>query len=323
MLGIQPTLANRLRDSDLRILVTGASGWLGQAALELLVQALGPTWNRRVLAFGSSDRIITLRGDTQVRQQQLAMLPTLSHQPSLLLHFAYLTREKVVNMPAEEYVATNRAISRMVAESSATVGVERAFVTSSGAVHAALTAPDDPDPSLLYGKLKLEDESLFRDFSMAAPERRVFLARLFNLSGPYINKLNSYALASFIQQARHGSIEIRAMRPVVRSYTSVSNLLGAAFGELLANDSESFNCVETAGDHEVEMVELAQAVRAVVAPHATIERPTLTEEPVDRYVGDGSHYRRLLGTHGVVEHPLSRQIADTADYLKTLKPAEL
>lgn len=317
---LPPTLAKRLRDSDWRVLVTGASGWLGQAALELLVQALGSSLDKRVIAFGSSERTLSLRDGTEVRQRPLAMLPKLPHQPSLLLHFAYLTREKATNMPPEMYVATNRAISQLVAEGSASAGVERAFVTSSGAVQAALAAPDDPYPSLLYGKLKLEDESLFRDFALAAPGRRVFLARLFNLSGPYINKLDSYALASFIQQARHGSIEIRAPHPVVRSYTSASNLLGAAFGELLANTGESFTCVETAGDHEVEMGELAQAVRDVVAPHAAIERPTLTAEPVDRYVGDGSHYRRVLETHGVVEHPLSRQIADTADYLKTLKP---
>ena len=318
-LSLPPALAKRLRDSDWRVLVTGASGWLGQAALELLVHAIGPTWDERVLAFGSSERTLTLRDGTEVRQQPLAMLLRLPRQPSLLLHFAYLTREKTASMPSKMYVATNRAISRMVAKDSAACGVERVFVTSSGAVHAALAAPDDPDPSLLYGKLKLEDESFFRDFAMAAPERRVFLARLFNLSGPYINKLDSYALASFIQQARHGSIEIRARHPVVRSYTSASNLLGTAFGELLVDAGESFTCVETAGDHEVELGELAQAVRDVSAPHATIERPTLTAEPVDRYVGDGSHYRRLLATHGVVEHPLSRQITDTADYLKTLK----
>lgn len=319
-LSLPPALAKRLRDSDWRVLVTGASGWLGQAAFELLIQSFGPSWDKRVLAFGSRERTLTLRDGTEVRQQPLTMLPTLPRQPSLLLHFAYLTREKTADMLPEMYVATNRAISRLVVDASATAGVERAFVTSSGAVHAALARPEDPDPSLLYGKLKLEDEALFRDFAVTAPERRVFFARLFNLSGPYINKLDSYALSSFIQQAHQGHIKVRADHPVVRSYTSVSNLLDTALAELLADAGRSFTCVETAGDHDVEMGDLAEAVRDLVAPHATIQRPAVAPEPVDRYVGDGLHYRQLLATHGIVEHPLSRQITDTADYLKTIKP---
>lgn len=317
---LPPALAARLRGSHWRVLVTGASGWLGQAALELLVQALGPAWEARVLAFGSSRRTFSLRDGTEVRQQPLSELAASPQLPSLLLHFAYLTREKAASMSPEAYVATNRAISRQVAEGGAAVGVERAFITSSGAVHAATMAPDDPDPALLYGKLKLEEEALFRGFALAAPHRRVFLARLFNLSGPYINKLDSYALASFITQARKGRIEIHACHPVIRSYTSASNLLGLAFGQLLADASEQFVQVETAGDREVEMSELAEAVRSVVAPHASITRPELAVGPIDRYVGSGSHYRRLLAEHGVVEHPLAKQITETAEYLAALEP---
>lgn len=312
---LPPALAERLRASRWRILVTGASGWLGQAALELLADAMRGDWRERVHAFGSSARDWTLRDGTAVRQQALTELPALPHAPSLLLHFAYLTREKALAMPTQDYIATNRQLSHLATEGGAAVGVERAFATSSGAVHTALAKPDDPDPTLLYGRLKLEDEALFQRFALAAPGRRAFVARLFNLSGPYINKLDSYALASLIGQARHGRMEVRAPYPVVRSYTSAANLLGLALGQLLADEAESFLRVETAGEREVEIGELAQEVRDLVAPQATIERPAMAAEPVDRYVGNGAHYRRLLAEHGIAEHPLARQIADTAAYL--------
>ena len=316
-LALPPALASRLRASDWRVLVTGAGGWLGQAALELLAETLGTDWHTRVSAFGSSERLLVLRDGSQIRQQPIALLPTLRHQPSLLLHFAYLTREKATSMPEDAYVATNRALSRLVAEGGQAIGVERAFVTSSGAARAALTAADAADPELLYGKLKLEDEALFEQFALAKPGRRAFVSRLFNLSGPYINK--PYALASFIDQARSGRIHVRATHPVVRSYTSACNLLGVAMGQLLADDAPPFLRVETAGDQQVEVGELARLVRDLVSPAATIERAECAEGPIDHYVGDGTDYRQMLGEHGIAEHSLPRQIADTAEYLARLE----
>lgn len=317
-LALPPALASRLRASDWRVLVTGAGGWLGQAALELLADALGPDWRKRVIAFGSNERLLVLRDGSEIRQQQLAMLPTCTRQPSLLLHLAYLTREKATHMPVEAYIATNRALSRLAAEGGAAIGVERAFVTSSGATHAALAAADDADPGLLYGKLKLEDEALFEHLARDTPGRRAFVARLFNLSGPYINK--PYALASFIDQARSGRIHVRATHPVVRSYTSASNLLGVAMAQLLADDAPPFLRVETAGDQQVEVGELARMVRDLISPAAAIERAGCAPGPIDHYVGDGTVYRRLLGEHGIAEHSLPRQIADTAEYLARLEP---
>ena len=316
---LPPHLAERLCSSHWRIIVTGASGWLGQAALDLLVGTLGDGWEERVVAFGSCPREWLLRDGTRVAQRPLAELPTLEHAPSLLLHFAYLTREKTSTMPTEAYIATNRAISRLSAEGGALAGVERVFATSSGAVHAALARPDDPEPGLLYGRLKLEDEALFEDFAHAVQGRRVFMARLFNLSGPYINKLDSYALSSFIRQARDGCIRIRAQHPVVRSYTSVANLLGVALAHLLADDAESHLLVETAGEREVEVGELAEAVRVLVAPDVAIERADFAHEPVDRYVGDGARYRGLMSLYGIEQDPLARQVLDTASYLENLE----
>lgn len=311
-------IADALRQSHWRVLVTGASGWLGQATLELLIQTFGAEWRERVVAFGSRERHWRLRDGTPVMQHPLAALGTLPRAPSLLLHFAYLTREKTGQMPIADYIATNRTLSQLVATAGAAVGVERMFVTSSGAVHAALAEAESPDPTLLYGRLKLEDEALFERFAHVTVERRVFIARLFNLSGPYINKLDSYALASFIQQARQGHIAIHASRPVIRSYTSAANLLGVAFAQLLDDSGDSFVCVETAGDCEVEVQALAEHVRAVVLPRATIDRAPMGGAAADRYVGDGQRYRQLLESFGIAEHSLRQQVTDTADYLQGL-----
>jgi len=310
---LPPTLAGQLRGSRWRVLVTGGSGWLGRAALELLIHSFGPDWPSRVEAFGSSARRLTLRDGAEIQQRPLSELGALRPQPSLLLHFAYLTREKVAGMSPDDYIGTNREISRTVLEAGVRAGVERAVVTSSGAVHAALAEPTSPDPALLYGRLKLEDEAMFASFAQAASGRRALAVRLFNLSGPYINK--PYALSSFIEQARVGRISVQARSLVTRSYTSAANLLGVGIGYLLSDEAEPFLCIETAGECEVEMDTLAEAVRAVVNPSATIDRAAPDGSPADRYVGDGRVYRALMQQYGLTEDPLPRQIGDTADYL--------
>lgn len=311
---LPPALARQLRDSRWRVLVTGASGWLGQAALEMLAHSFGQGWHGRVEAFGSNARRLTLRDGTAVQLQALSELAALPPQPSLLLHFAYLSREKIAGLAPQEYIEANRAITRSVLEGGVRAGVERALVTSSGAVHAALAAPSSPESSLLYGRLKLEDEALFESFAKAAPGRIVLAVRLFNLSGPYINK--PYALASFIEQARSGRINVQARMPVTRSYTSVANLLGVGLGHLLNDEAMPFLCIETAGECEVEMAALAEAVRAAVNPSAVIARAAPDGSPADRYVGDGRKYRALMQRYGVAEDVLPRQICDTADYLR-------
>jgi UDP-glucuronate decarboxylase len=313
-LTLPPTLASQLQASRWRVIVTGASGWLGRAALELLAHGLGPDWHGRVEAFGSRPRRLTLRDGSEIEQRPLSELGALPPRPSLLLHFACLTREKVADMSPDDYVGTNREITRAVLDAATHAGIERAFVTSSGAVHAALEAPMSPDPTLLYGRLKLEDEAMFAAFANAVPQRRALVVRLFNLSGPYINK--PYALSSFIEQATAGRIGVQACGPVIRSYTGVANLMAVGLGHLLCDEAEPFLCIETAGEHEVEMAALAEAVRAVVNPSATIARAPADGRPADRYVGDASAYRALMQQHGVTEDSLARQIADTADYLR-------
>jgi hypothetical protein len=93
---------------------------------------------------------------------------------------------------------------------------------------------------------------------------------------------------------------------VTRSYTSAANFLGVAVGYLLSDETEPFLCIETAGECEVEMGALAETVRAVVNPFATIDRAEADGSPADRYVGDGHRYRALMQRYGVIEDPLLR-----------------
>lgn len=319
-LAFSAALTERLARGEYRVTITGASGWLGQACLEMLSSAFGSDFADRVHCFGSAPRTLRLRSGQTVGQLSLSAMRSLVRQPTMLLHFAYLTKEKVAAMSLDDYVATNRAISRSTVEAAQQIGVDRVFLVSSGAVYQAMVASAGDRSVHTYGALKLEDEALFERFAQVQDGRRVVTARLFNLSGPYINKLGSYALASFIEQARRrpggGCININAAHPVIRSYVGVENLLGVALSHLMGDAGDPYLRFDTAGEREVEVQDLAEVVRSLVNPDADIRRPDLSPTRADRYVGDGAIFHSLASRHGIALHDLRRQVRDTADYLE-------
>jgi nucleoside-diphosphate-sugar epimerase len=303
-----------VRGDGRRIVVVGARGWIGRSTLALLHEALGPeAFADRVACFGSDAGYVDLENGFGAPQRPLAELERLQERPSLLLHLAFLTKDKVAGMDPEAYAAANRALSRQVLDALAPIGADRLFVASSGAAAFA----DDPgaaDDLRLYGALKREDESLFAAWAEALPDRRrAAVARIYSLSGPYINKHQAYALANFILDALAGRpIEVRAPMRVLRSYVAVRELLSLALALLLEEAGPATARFDTGGE-ALELGAVAQAVAEVVGGEV-VRRP-ITEARENRYVGDDHAWRALLSRHGIAHLALQDQIRETAAYL--------
>ncbi len=86
------------------------------AVLEMLRSLYGHELEAKVHCYGSSARELLLRGGTRVRQLPLEALGELPAAPTLVLHLAYLTRERAAKMPLAQYIEVNLAISRQVFE---------------------------------------------------------------------------------------------------------------------------------------------------------------------------------------------------------------
>ncbi|MEO8813493.1 MAG: NAD-dependent epimerase/dehydratase family protein [Caulobacteraceae bacterium] len=305
--------ARRLLESDARIVVVGAGGWLGMATLELLHGLFGADFARRVVAFGSNARTLELRGGVRVAQRPLTSLDRLAPAPSLVLHLAFLTQEKARAMGEADYVSSNRAISGAVLTALDRIGAEAVFVASSGAA-AMASDPAAEASKRLYGALKLKDEAAFGAWAEANGGTAA-IARVFNLSGPYINKRTSYALACFIDDALAGRrISIRSGRPTWRSYVAIEEMMGVVFGVLTAGAAETVR-FDTAGDAVYEMADIAGIVREVLGPGLAIDRPALTNEQPDRYVGDAASYRKLRRRINVEPVGFANQVRRTARFM--------
>ncbi len=304
--------AAQLARSDDRIVITGAGGWIGLATLELLRDCLGKAaFEDRVVAFGSSRRLLQLRGGATVRQSPLSEIRYLRSRPTIVLHFAFLTKDRAEQMDEDEYVRANRNVSRTVLETLDTVGAKAVFVASSGAAASA----EDPDASpamRLYGLLKKEDEAAFAGWANERGKRAI-IARIFNLSGPYVNKHSTYALASFILDAlAKKPIEIRATRPVVRGYVAIRELMSLVFA-LLCQDNGGVVRFDTGGA-PMEMQEIAETVAAICG-RVPIVRSQVQAALADEYAGDHAAYSRLLGEYGIEPVSFVRQVSETASFL--------
>lgn len=295
-------------------MVVGARGWIGRTALALLHEALGgEAFACRVVCFGSSAGAVELGDGLIASQLPLSALAGLDRRPTLLLHLAFLTKDKVADMDADAYTSANRALSRQVLEALEPIGADRVFVASSGAAAFA----EDPAAAAdlrLYGGLKREDEEAFAAWAEASPaERRAAAGRIYSVSGPYINKPDLYALASFILDALSGRpIEVRAPMPVVRGYVAVRELVSLVLVMLLAQGGAAAIRFDTGG----EALELG-AVAGVVADvlGGQVLRRPITEPRENRYVGDDRAWRALLARHGIEHLPLADQVRETAAYL--------
>lgn len=283
-----------------RILVTGASGWLGRTALDLLAPLGLPT-----LALASRARTIQV-ADRAVACRVWDEREVAAFAPTVVLDCAFLTRDRVSDLPLDEYIATNRALTARLVYATQLPGVRLSVTVSSGAAVHPYDAVDGPLEDNPYGYLKREAEYCLQE--AAAKNSAVpIVLRAWSISGAHIQKPRGYALGSMIQDADAGAIRIMARRPVFRRYVLAEELvaLGLAQGGVGPATIDS-------GGELVEMSELAAHVASVVRPDAVITRGEVDPRDADRYHSDGQDWERRCQTWGLASEPLDRQIEITA-----------
>ena len=305
--------AERLAAGTDRIVVTGAGGWLGLATLDMLSGLLGADFHRRVVCFGAHWRTLKLRDGVRIEQRPIAEMADLPPAPTLVLHLAFVTQGPGMTLDREGYVEANLRLSAMVLAALDRIGARAVFLASSGAVHMRdLSA--GPQSKGLYGALKYIDEAVFADWAGRRGATAV-IGRVFNLSGPYINRRSSYALSSMIGDALAGaSVRVRAATPVFRSYVAIEILMCVVLG-LLTEPVAGVRRFETVGGRVVEMGDLAGLIVKVLGAPG-VDRPAFdASAPADRYVGHGAAFAPLVRQYGHLRRPLSTQIRQTAAFM--------
>ncbi len=281
------------------ITITGATGWLGLALLDMIHRQSRGGARDRVHLYGSKARIITGPGGREYRIQALTDVVHADLRGHLVFHFAALTRDRVGDMTAADFRAASRAIDDAVLHAIERTPPHAVFAASSGAA----AVHDEP-----YADAKRQQEQRF--LSTGVP---VLAGRLYNLAGPHINKLHGYALSSCIVQARDtGRIVLAADHPVYRSYAHVEDVLSLVLAALQTGVGRDAP-FDLAGDQVVELQDIAVAVTRHLP--AAIERPVCDQARPHHYVGDPQPLRDLAAQFDRALSPFADQVSDTVRFL--------
>lgn len=299
-----------------RVVVTGASGWVGRNAVDLLVDAFGDETPGRVVLAATRARVLqTDMGPVEViaTPDLMGLVPG---PRTLLLHCGFPTQDRVDDLGQQAYLKSVERLRLSMWYLVQRLGPVDMVYLSSGAATSVEFGDAVAQRTAVYGRAKLDDESAFADLITTAGGR-LCIVRAFALSGPYMTKPDTYALGSLILQAhRSGEISVTANRPVRRSYMAIDDMLRVAVHAVADCRSASVVRFETAGE-VVEVGDLAARTLALLGrdPRA-VSRPVLDPraEPND-YLGDPSSLDPLAAAAHVVPSPLDDQIVTTADWL--------
>ncbi len=296
-----------------KIVLTGPTGWIGAGILAHLANRFGGGWQDSVRLFGTSARTVSAPDGSSLVMRPLDEIDGEATRDAIVIHLAYLTKEKVELVGERRFMDTNLAIDDAVLAAISAGQPRFVFVASSGAA-ALAAAGSNRHP---YGLSKLRQEDRFLELA-ASKNFPVLIGRIYNLSGPYINKLESYAISNFLGQARKtGEITIEARVPVFRSFLHIDNL-SQLIVEAGIRALGFLKPIDMCGAQTMEMSDIASAVVALV-PGTTIARSPIDWTRPSAYLGNFTETKILSMQLDVALVAFSEQVADTARWMEKIE----
>jgi len=287
-----------------RILITGASGWIGRETISILKPILGDDFSHRVTLSGSRDAIIVVDAHTHhVRRLQDI---NADQKFDVVIHLAFLTQDRVLELGADEFSRQNRDLTSMVYHLCQKTGVEYIFLASSGAADPQVWADYKDASKKLYGQLKMDEEELFQSLEGAFVE----VGRIWSVSGAHMQKPEKYALGDFIIQAKStGKIEMHTAAPVERAYVDAGEMMSVFLLNLLKGGTGTID----SGGFKTSLQNLAKLILNDIHPGGKLILPPESSTASDDiYVPNLVPFNNLAQSLGINLSSLEEQIRTTA-----------
>jgi nucleoside-diphosphate-sugar epimerase len=288
-----------------KIVVFGASGWLGRECISLLSSSLQKDFFSKVILIGSSDKSI------QVNQQNYNIISIDNLEPQtkvdLVIDLAFITQEKLEQLGEKQYIQLNQELRKKIYDFIYESKPKYVYFASSGAADIDFISVTKSNSKRVYGELKLASETELKKISQEL-DFNLLVNRIWSVTGLQMQDDSKYAIGNFISQALStNEIKIKSSDQVLRSYIDAEDLFKVCFHELFLNKFTLLN----SGGFQTTLFDLASLVLKVLGS-STAQNPNSTEkEPGDDYVSKDFKLNDLALKQGLNLQSLKDQIRNT------------
>ena len=291
-------------DSPSQFVIYGANGWMGRSAVEFLSLVVPEIAKERLLLIGSRPSELVINGKTFKILDPAAGFSCIEEN-SIFLNSAFLRREALLTVPAEEYVKKNREISAFAMRILKEKKLFSFINLSSGAARTMDVEPNRKTADE-YAAMKKDLEVEFAELGRKH-KTSIVNCRIYSLSGRHLNEFENLALSSFIKQAQ-GSNQIEVKSPTTkRTYLDATNLAAILFNIACKGDDANFD----SGGALVTMSELARNVANALGKKDC--EILCGDDQSPDYFGDYESFNDLATELGVEMFGIQEQILRTIE----------
>lgn len=297
---LKPLIANQ------RVLISGASGWLGKNLIELILDLNENIIPSSILLTATSDKVVQIYGDRKVEIKKWDRKSIKDFQPTVFINLAFLTRDKLLTFPICEYIKINQEIINEALWVARLPTVKYVLSTSSGAAENIFETGDiESDP---YGKLKKIEEIKLKRVSDDS-KKSLLILRVWTVSGKYIKLGDLLVLQSLISKLKNDEdFEITSGGKVFRSFIHAYEMLGLAILALLTGKTGIIN----SGGIQVELTDLAKIALEVFDSKSRIIYLNSNSSSDSNYISGVPDLNEIAAIHDLEIMDLKSQLVDTS-----------
>ena len=294
-----------LNQSNSKIVIFGATGWLGRESLNLIKNYLKTDINSRLTLVASKSNSIDLAGT----KLPVIALDDFSKNTKcdLVIDFSFITQEKMNLMGEKEYVLQNSKLTQKIENYISAARPTYIYYASSGAADPYFLSNTKNTSKKVYGELKAQAELTLKQIS-AEVGSQLLINRIWSITGTQMLQPYKYAIGDFVTQAmKNKKIVINSSDQILRSYIDSNDLLDTCFNYLLDGNSGLLN----SGGHRISLLELANSVYKVLGVNEKLTQNYVPKNSDEDYYSPDSDLNYIAIDYGISFQDIDKQIKNT------------